>query len=137
MFNKFRLVLFVLLLAVGLTACKWPGGGGGTTPAPCQTSGTAFVGLSQSSSYIFSGEAVDPLLFCAPNTAVISSVTNMSGRAISLAHGGPGSIFIILDAGQTVTAFNGLLVAGNWTAQVSGPVIGLPSGITLRVDWVR
>lgn len=100
---------------------------------------TAFVGLAQqggSTSFIYNNRSVsDPLAFCQAKNAVVTNVTNNSGSNLSLAHGGPGATFIVIDSGNSTSAFNGMPVEGNWTAQLGGNVGSLPSQITIKVDW--
>lgn len=115
-------------------------GEGTSVPSDCQReSGTAIFGLDQnggSMSFIYNVSAVDPLAFCETKHAVITNVTNQSER-LSLAHGGPGSQFIILDGGTSTSIFNGQLVEGNWTAQWAGAAGTPPSQVTIKVDWTR
>lgn len=100
---------------------------------------TAFVGLAQeggSTAYIYGNDSVpDPLASCQVKNAIITNVRNNSGFNISLAHGGPGASFFIINNGGSTSAFNGMPVKGNWSAQVGGSVGSLPSGITIKVDW--
>ena len=98
---------------------------------------TMFLGLSQQSatSFIYNNTAPDPLILCQIKHAVITKVTNNSGRDLSLAHGGPGSVFIIIGSGGSTTAFNGAVVEGNWTAQVGGSSTSLPAQVTIKIDW--
>jgi hypothetical protein len=67
--------------------------------------------------------------------AVVTNVTNTSGHNLSLAHGAQGAPFIVINPGNSTSAFNGLPVEGNWTAQLGGNVGSLPSQITVKVDW--
>jgi hypothetical protein len=111
-----------------------------TAQAPVTAaSHTDYIRLAQqggSSSYIYNNNSVpDPLALCQVKHAVITNVRNDSGYNISLAHGSGGAAFIVINHGDSTSAFNGMPVAGNWSAQVGGRVGSFPAQITIKVDW--
>jgi hypothetical protein len=79
----------------------------------------------------------DPLAFCQKKGATITHVTNSSGHTLSLAHGGPGSAFILLNAGDSTDFWNGQQVAGNYSAQYSGALSSAPLSLSVTVEWRR
>ena len=135
-----KMIVLVILLAHLMSAC-YSGSGGGQVPTRCERStGTAYIGLGRqgSSTGIYNNvdsPASDPLVGCATEHAVITKVSNESGSDIGLAHGGPGSQFIILHSGDTTDLFNGELVEGNWLAQRGGTVVDEPLTISIKVEW--
>jgi hypothetical protein len=74
----------------------------------------------------------NPLFLC-PNHAQITSVKNDSSSDYSVSHS--GMPFVSLKAGATMASFNGMLVEGSWSAQVTGPKTFLPSSVTVSVEW--
>jgi len=128
----------ITVLLAALVACGGGGGGGNVTSVCQQASGVAYVGLAQQGgTAIYNAEAADPLVLCKTPHAVISKVTNDSGYTLSLAHGGPGSPFIILNSGVSITTFNGQPLEGNWSAQYSGDMNKAPSQMTIKVEWSK
>lgn len=142
-----RLALIIgmcLALAVCAACSIGGGGGGGNTTSVCdQPTGVAYVGLAaQSTSYqgntgIYNtGNGVaDPLIWCQNKGAIITGVRNDSGYNFSLAHGGPGSPFIILNNGTSANVWNGQPVEGNYSAQFSGELKNAPPSLTVKVEW--
>lgn len=131
------LLLLPVLLGCSLIG-SWNEVGGSSTV--CQNaSGKALVGMGQQSatSFIYNSTASDPLVLCEVKGATITSVKNISGYTFSVAHGEVGSPFIILEPDATTSAFNGLPVAGNWSAQYAGVIVDRPSQLTVQVEWMR
>ncbi len=138
--RPFRKLLLLLLVLPVFCACNFiQGGSGGTPPSPPQSGIERLTLASQdpggNAFYIYSGTASDPLAFSQRPGAIITAVTNTSGYGLSLAHGGPGSLFVILEAGQKVTVFNGLPVEGNWTAEVEAQRASAPLSVSLEIAW--
>lgn len=95
-----------------------------------------FLSLAQQgSSAIYNNLAPDPLALCQVKHAVVTLVKNMSGRDLSLAHGGAGAAFVLIASGGATHAFDGALVEGNWSAQVGGATASLPLQVTFAIDW--
>lgn len=126
---------------VQYTLEAFPGSGSPVQTAQTTVSAAArkmFFSLWQqggSTSFIYNATANDPLALCQIKHAVVTNVKNMSGRDLSLAHGGTGAAFIVINSGSSTSAFNGTIVEGNWTAQVAGVTSGLPSQVTFAIDW--
>jgi hypothetical protein len=126
---------------VQYTLEAFPGSGSPAKTAQTTVSAAArkmFFSLSQqggSMSAIYNATAADPLALCQIKHAVVTDVKNMSGRDLSLAHGGGGAAFIVINSGASTSAFNGTVVEGNWSAQVGGPASTLPSQVTFAIDW--
>lgn len=136
--------LVMLALVTVTTAGSCIGGTPGNNPQPvgdCQrASGTTLVGLAQTGSGSFTynnTNTTDPLALCTTKHARVSVVKNTSSYNMSLAHGGAGAQFVVLNAGASTTAFSGQLVEGNWTAQFSGAAADLPSQMTITIEWTR
>lgn len=137
-------MLVMLALVTVTTAGSCTGGTPGNNPPPvsdCQrASGSTLVGLEQvaSGSFTYNNtNTPDPLALCTTQHARVSVVKNTSSYNISLAHGGAGAQFVVLNAGASTSAFGGQLVEGNWTAQFSGAANDLPSQMTITVEWTR
>ena len=131
----------LVLLAMLLIGCaRWPSedqDGPASTPLCEQPNGIGYVSLGRQGNGIYNTEVSDPRAWCSPPHAIITKVTNDSGNDISLAHGGPGSNYIILNSGDSTDVFNGQLVEGFWSAQRGGPVAGEPLQITIKAEWKK
>jgi len=141
--NKLLVTVLCLILSASLLGgCRGGGSGSGDTGSTrCEdATGFTLVGLGSQGNGIYNNAdspTQDPRVGCPTEHAVITKATNDSGHNISLAHGGPGSAFTVLNSGDSTTAFNGQFVEGNWSAQRSGNVAGEPSGITVKVEWKK
>jgi hypothetical protein len=71
-----------------------------------------------------------------PANATITGVKNLSEYTFSVAHGGAGAQFVVINSGATVSAFNGQLVtSGDWSAQYAGSVDLAPASMSIQVNW--
>lgn len=102
---------------------------------------TVFLGLTQKggwNSHIYNNiNFADPDWNNPHANSKVTNIKNDSGYNLSLAHGGPGSLFIVINDKSSTSAFNGVLIKGDWTAQVGGSTVSLPLYITIKVDWIK